>query len=181
MDKLRKTLVEKSDENDIVGFIDTALKITANDLPAIEIPANRVILTLMRISDLLLYDLEAVVQRPEGISSPGFHLCWVLWLSGPAEASVAASLMGVSRATISGISTTLERSGLIARTRSPNDGRSVILELTPTGREKTESLFIKSSERYCSWVNALSSEEVASLVVLLNKLAAGGQGAKRRK
>ncbi|PYB78867.1 MarR family transcriptional regulator [Pseudomonas sp. LB-090624] len=181
MSKLRTELIQRCEDNDVVGFIDTALDITASDLPAINIPASRLVLMLIRISDALLYDLEATVQRPEGISSSGFHLCWILWLIGPAEASTAASLMGVSRATISGISNTLERSGHLARTRHPNDGRSVILNLTPSGRAEFEAIFVKTNDRYCTWVSALTGDEVSTLVGLLAKLAEGGQDAKRRK
>lgn len=181
MGRLRDKLIERSEDNDIVGFIDTTLEITADDLPAIDIPATRVVLMLMRVTDALKYDLEAAVQRPDGMSSPGFHMCWILWLIGPAEASLVASLMGVSRATVSGISTTLERSGHVVRAPSSKDGRSVILELSPEGRSGFESIFVKTNYRYQAWVSALTSSEVSTLVKLLAKFAAGGADAKRRK
>jgi DNA-binding MarR family transcriptional regulator len=174
-------LINHSDNRDIVGFIDAALSLSASQLPSLNVASTRLVLTLMRVSDALKYDLEAAVQRPAGLSSPGFHLLWILWLIGASEASVAASLMGVSRATISGISSTLEKSGFISRERSQKDGRSILLNLTPSGRRSFEEIFEKTNERYVGWSNNLTAEEVQTLVSLLAKFADLGDDAKRRK
>ena len=181
MSTFKTDLINRSEHNDVVGFIDSALGLSSSQLPTIDVESTRLVLMLMRVSDALKYDLEAAVQRPAGLSSPGFHLLWILWLIGPAEASITASLMGVSRATISGISSTLEKTGFISRIPSKKDGRSILLNLTSAGRKDFESIFEKTNERYVAWSNKLTAEEIATLVSLLAKFVEGGTDAKRRK
>jgi DNA-binding MarR family transcriptional regulator len=49
----------------------------------------------------------------------------------------------VSKATLSGVLTTLEKRGLVQRTKSEDDGRLVLVELTPRGRRLITKLFPK--------------------------------------
>ncbi|WP_321893455.1 MarR family winged helix-turn-helix transcriptional regulator [Paraburkholderia tropica] len=164
-------LLEQAEERDIVKFIDSALQVTTAQLPRIDASALRLVLTIFRVSDSLLYDLESSVQRPAGLSSVGFHLLWTIWIAGPIESSVAATMMGVSRATVSGISATVEKSGLLVRTPSSVDGRAVILDLTTQGRKRFEEIFLATNDRYRSWVAGLTEQETDTLVALLAKLA----------
>jgi DNA-binding MarR family transcriptional regulator len=155
---------------DYWSFVDLAIERTVRALPDIDPRAMRLVLSLYRASNAMVYDLESAVHRPQGWSWAGFRLLFVLWLAGPAEAKRVAQLSGMSRAAVSALVNTLERDGLVARRRAGSDRRSVELSLTPRGREVFARAFVAHHERERTWASALSADEVAQLTTLLEKL-----------
>ncbi|MBI0298848.1 MarR family transcriptional regulator [Streptomyces sp. PRKS01-29] len=132
----------------------------------------RLVLTLHRAVNMLVYDLESSVHRPRGWSWPGFRVLFVIWLTGPVEAKQVAELSGMSRAAVSALVNTLERDGLVAKARSPHDGRAVNLTLTDQGRGAIVETFRAHNTREQEWVGSLSREEQTTLTELLGKLIA---------
>jgi DNA-binding MarR family transcriptional regulator len=65
----------------------------------------------------------------------------------------------------------LEAAGLVRRRPSPEDARSLLVELTTDGRERTEAAFQADMELEDRLVAGLTNEEHATLVKLLRKLA----------
>lgn len=171
------------DDLDYWSFIDVALERTARELPGLDAPAMRLVLSLYRASNALVYDLESTVHRPRGWSWPGFRVLFVLWLTAPLEAKRVAHLSGMSRAAVSALVNTLERDGLVARRTAGHDRRAVELSLTDTGRATMASAFAAHHERERTWAAALSDGEVATLTALLEKLMASeaAQAANRRR
>jgi DNA-binding MarR family transcriptional regulator len=68
---------------------------------------------------------------------------WVVWIWDRVETRTIAAEGGFSKATLSGVLTTLEGRGLVERTRSETDGRLVDVTLTPAGTKLMRSLFPK--------------------------------------
>ncbi|MBB6350489.1 MarR family winged helix-turn-helix transcriptional regulator [Nonomuraea muscovyensis] len=167
-------------ELDFLSFVDYAVNRAGRELPEVDPVAMRLVLTLHRVTNALVYDLESSVHRPRGLTWPGFRVLFVLWHVGAAEAKRVAELSGMSRAAVSALINTLERDGLVSRRQAEHDRRAVQLSLTPAGREAVRSAFLAHNERERAWVSPLTETESATLIGLLDKLMASGRTAKRR-
>jgi Transcriptional regulators len=155
---------------DYWSFIDVAVERTAGRLPGVDPRAMRLVLSLYRASNAMVYDLESAVHRPRGWSWPGFRVLFVLWLTAPLEAKRVAQLSGMSRAAVSALVKTLERDGLVSRRTAGHDRRAVELSLTPAGEHAFADAFTAHNERERTWASALSDDEVTQLTGLLEKL-----------
>lgn len=154
------------------SFIDHAVDRVSRELPGVDPLAMRLVLTLHRAANMLVYDLESTVHRPRGWSWPGFRVLFAVWLSAPVEAKKVAELSGMSRAAVSALVTTLERDGLVTKDRAPHDGRAVHLGLTEQGLEAITAAFRAHNDREQEWAGSLSEDEQRTLTGLLEKLTA---------
>ena len=165
---------------DFWSFVDAAVDRAQDRLPAIDPEAMRLILTLYRVTNMVVYDMESVVHRPRGWSYPGFRLLFTLWIAGPMEAKRAAELSGMSRQAVSALVGTLSRDGLVSKEPDVDDRRAVRLSLTATGEEEISTAFATHNDRERLWSDTLSGEERDTLVRLLGKLGAR-EGVRRRR
>jgi DNA-binding MarR family transcriptional regulator len=154
------------------SFIDHAVASAARELPDVDPLSMRLILTLHRAANMVVYDLESTVHRPRGLSWPGFRVLFSLWMAGPMESRKAAELTGMSRAAVSALVNTLERDGLVAKERAPYDGRAVLLGLSDQGRSVIKETFAAHNAREREWAGALSEQDQQTLIGLLEKLTA---------
>lgn len=159
------------ESRDVVGFIDRAMQEGTTRLPELDDLPNRLILMILRVGTLISYDHEVSIQRPNGLTGAGFHLMWVIWLTGSIEGTFAATLMGASRASVSGLAGTLEKEGMITKEPSPEDGRALLLTLTPQGRERFEQAWIEIGKSGREMISGLTETESATLINLLGKVA----------
>ena len=88
---------------------------------------------LIRASTRLVQRLEAEVHREAGWSMAGFRVMFCVWVGGELEPREIARLSGLSRAAVSSVLNTLERDGLVERTRESHDRRLVTVRLTDDG------------------------------------------------
>ena len=174
---------DPSSDVDYWSFVNVAVERTVRALPTVDAQAMRLVLSLYRASNAMVYDLESAVHRPHGWSWAGFRVLFVLWVAGPLESKRVAQLSGMSRAAVSALVNTLERDGLVARRKAGHDRRAVELSLTATGEEVFVAAFAAHNERERTWASALSGEEVAQLTSLLEKLMASpvAAAANRRR
>jgi DNA-binding MarR family transcriptional regulator len=114
--------------------------------------------------------LERSVLRPEGLSFAGFSVLFNLWVWGPMETRALAASMSCSRATVSTVSSTLERAGLVARRGDERDRRLVLLELTDAGRATIEDLYPRFNAGEAALASSLSDDERSTLAELLRRL-----------
>ncbi|WP_314173848.1 MarR family winged helix-turn-helix transcriptional regulator [Streptomyces winkii] len=154
------------------SFVDHAISRTTGELPEVDPLAMRLVLSLHRVTNMLVYDLESSVHRPRGWSWGGFRVLFVVWLTGPVEGKKVAELSGMSRAAVSALVNTLERDGLLAKERSSQDGRAVNLSLTEPGRKAITNAFRAHNAREQDWAGTLSTGEQETLIALLEKLTA---------
>jgi DNA-binding MarR family transcriptional regulator len=155
---------------DFFSFVDVAVDRAGARVPGLDARAMRLVLSLYRVSNALVYDLESTVHRPAGWSWAGFRVLFVLWTAGPLETSRAAELSGMSRAAVSALVNTLERDGLVTRTPVERDRRAVELALTERGRAALAETFTAHHAREQRWASALSPDEADTLTALLEKL-----------
>ncbi|WP_218952117.1 MarR family winged helix-turn-helix transcriptional regulator [Amycolatopsis anabasis] len=174
-------MTAQPEQPDFWSFIDVAVERTARELPEVDLGAMRLVLTLHRLTSMLVYDVESAVHRPRGWSWPGFRVLFVLWLAGPAEPRRIAELSGMSRAAVSALTKTLERDGLVDRTPAEQDRRSVRLSLTEAGHDAITSAFTAHNEREQAWASTLSTSERETLTGLLEKMIAGPAAAVARR
>lgn len=103
-----------------------------------------------------MYNKEA--SKFDSTMATGFAL-----LSIDAEGTPSTNLgpkMGIEPTSLSRLLNTMERKGLIIRSKNPNDGRSVLINLTPFGRQKREdskAVVLKFNEELN---NKLSTQKV---------------------
>jgi DNA-binding MarR family transcriptional regulator len=77
-----------------------------------------------------------------------------------------------SKANATEVTVTLEQHGLVTRRRSPDDRRSLVIELTAMGAEVVEGLFPDHSRRVSRAFASLDEQEKRSLADICRKLAA---------
>ena len=155
---------------DFWSFVDTAVERAEARLPEVDADAVRLVLTLYRVTNMVVYDLESTIHRPRGWSWPGFRLLFVLWIVGPMEAKRAAELSGMSRQAVSALINTLDRDGLVMRTPAEYDRRAVELSLTQRGADVMAEAFVSHNAREQLWADVLTPDERHTLVHLLSKL-----------
>lgn len=116
--------------------------------------------------------LENSVLRPHDLTWTGFVVLWVLWIWGEAETWSVAEEAGVSKGTLTGIARTLESRHLVARASHPDDGRRVLLSLTPEGEELMERLFPAFNAEEAFVATPLSAEDCLRLANGLRAIVA---------
>jgi len=73
--------------------------------------------------------------------------------------------------TVSRAVAALVRSGLVARTADPVDGRASVLAVTPRGRLTLDDFTRQADERLAAALHAWSPEDIAVLAALLQRFA----------
>lgn len=105
--------------------------------------AMAVVSNLFRAANAVRNHLERTVLAPADLTWTAFVVLWVVWIWDRVETRTIAAEGGFSKATLSGVLTTLESRDLVERSRSEVDGRLVEVTLTPAGRKLMRSLFPK--------------------------------------
>lgn len=82
-----------------------------------------------------------------------------------------AFMLGTGRANLTKIAHRLHNAGLIVRVPAPSDERSVLLALSPAGREIGERIMEHGREHFRSLVADWSDKDVATLTRMLARLA----------
>jgi DNA-binding MarR family transcriptional regulator len=77
---------------------------------------------------------------------------------------------GVTRGTITGLLSSLERSGLVTRLKHPEDGRMFMIELTESALTLIEHILPERLQRHSEFMSLLTEEEQHQLIYLLEKL-----------
>jgi DNA-binding MarR family transcriptional regulator len=135
-----------------------------------DVEAMLVSFTLVRAANRIQQDLETSVHRPAGMTWAAFRVLFGVSVVGPITPAHLAHLSSVSAASISSVLNTLERNELIKREPSPDDGRSVVVTLTPSGRRVVDELLVRNNAREVAWISVLSRSERKTLTELLHKL-----------
>lgn len=103
------------------------------------VTAMHAVTSLMRVQQLVLGRLDGLL-RPHGLSFAGYEALVLLVFSS--RGSLPLGKMGerlqVHPTSVTSIVRRLEAGGLIRRLPHPEDGRAVLAEITPAGRELVE-------------------------------------------
>jgi len=85
-----------------------------------------------------------------------------------------AAYLGLDKSTMSGLIDRAERRGLLARGRSPHDGRAVEVYLTPAGHELTQRLFVEGRRTLAPAIDRLRPDQREQLIDLLDTILEPG-------
>lgn len=124
--------------NETESAVSAALGDLDLDFEAMAVASN-----LFRAASAVRNHLERTVLARNELTWTAFVVLWVTWVWEPIETRQIAAEGGFSKATLSGVLTTLESRNLLQRSRSEHDGRLVIVTLTPSGRRLMKQLFPK--------------------------------------
>ena len=141
----------------------------------VDFRALAVISNLFRAANAVRNHMESTVLSKSDLTWTAFVVLWIAWIWGSAETRMIAEESGVSKATLSGVLNTLERRGLLTRSRSAEDGRLVIVVLTPAGTRLIKRLFpqINEQERVATSGLTPKQQEVAANLLRELVLATG--------
>ena len=131
---------------------------------------SELVFNLTRLMNRLGQDFETL-HRPHGWTWAGFRIMNLLWAVGATEAREVARLSGASRATIWSALKTLERDGMVTRTRGELDRRMMMIELTTAGRDAIEDGIRRQAALEEEWFGALTPADQRELRRLLELLA----------
>jgi DNA-binding MarR family transcriptional regulator len=108
---------------------------------ALDYSAMAVASNLFRAANAVRNHFERTVLSENNLSWTAFVVLWVTWIWEPIETRQIALEGGFSKATLTGVLSTLEGRGWLVRARSGSDGRLVEVSLTEAGRALMVELF----------------------------------------
>jgi DNA-binding MarR family transcriptional regulator len=104
------------------------------------VSAMHAVTSLMRVQQLVLSELDTIL-KPHGLSFARYEALVLLTFSS--RGSLPLGKMGerlqVHPTSITSIIDRLQAAGLVVRRPHPDDGRAVLAEITPAGREVVEA------------------------------------------
>jgi DNA-binding MarR family transcriptional regulator len=142
----------------------------------IDFRAMAVSSNLFRAATAVRNHLERSVLAPHDLSWTAFVVLWVVWIWEPIETRQIAEEGGFSKATLTGVLSTLENRKLLVRKKSKTDGRLVLVELTAAGRKLMKELFPKFNEQEAYLASVLSATSQDATAEALRKLTAHLEG-----
>jgi DNA-binding MarR family transcriptional regulator len=143
----------------------------ARQMPDVDTAAVETYMLFFRVASDISAAQQAFYERfglSEGKHIVLLHLCQAPhYRMTPSALAEAAR---VTRGTITGLLTGLERSGLVKRNDHPDDGRMVTIELTQKGLDLLEQILPERLRRMEQFLSSLSKEEQHQLRTLLEKM-----------
>jgi len=134
--------------------------------------AHRALDGLLRAEAAVRRRLSADLER-EGLSAAGFSFLVVLVTAdGALELRTLRRRLHTSKANATEVVDTLERRGLVERSRLEHDRRAALVRLTGPGAELVDRLFPEHASRVASAFSPLDDDEKRTLAELCRKLAA---------
>ncbi len=127
---------------------------------------------IYRASTAIRNHLERSVLHENDLTWTAFVVLWVVWIWDGPETRHVAEEVGISKGTLTGVVKTLETRGLLVRERHPEDGRLVLLRLTPVGDELMTRLFPLFNAEEAFVAQPLSSLQRAAMAQSLRTILA---------
>lgn len=125
---------------------------------------------LYRAAGVVRNHVERTVLAEHDLTWTAWVVLWVVWVWQEIETRHAASEAGISKSTLTGVIGTLERRGLVDRRTHPDDGRRVLLTLTPHASELMARTFPAFNQVETRAVEPLTTEETQVLTRALRKI-----------
>lgn len=158
-------------DQDIADF---SIEVWRRERPDLDATGKGITGRILRLSEILLTQMNSNMARV-GLKFSIYAIIATLRTSGaPAPYRMSPSqLKSVLLVTSGGLSNLLkeaERAGLICRIDDPNDGRGILVELTPTGIQACDVAMPMQAELEQELIQMFSQEEKELLASLLRKM-----------
>ena len=147
--------------------VQTRLSGMELDFAAMAVTSN-----LFRAANAVRNHFERNVLSKADLSWTAFVVLWVTWIWEPIETRQIAAEGGFSKATLTGVLSTLESRGLVQRVKSDTDDRLVLVNLTKSGRKLMTELFPAFNKQEAQVSAMLTEEQRGSLADMLRSLTA---------
>jgi len=115
---------------------------------------------------------QLVARSGVDLDEPGLRALSVLDRAAPIAAGALTEPLRTSASNVSKILARLESRGLVERTRSPGDGRVIVVRLSPLGRDVASKLRRAGEEMIAELVVGWPAGDAADLAGLLERLVA---------
>jgi len=135
------------------------------DFEAMAIASN-----LFRAANAVRNHMERTVLAPHDLTWTAFVVLGVTWIWEPIETRTIAAEGGFSKATLSGVLTTLESRNFVTREKSNIDGRLVMVRLTPAGRRLMKKLFPKFNAEERNVVSQIPKNQLGQAADMLRSI-----------
>lgn len=129
-----------------------------------------VIANLFRAASAARNHFERSVLLQHDLSWTAFVVLWVTWIWEPIETRQIAEEGGFSKATLTGVLGTLEARKLLTREKSKEDGRLVLVKLSPAGRKMMDKLFPEFNQHESELVSVLNKTNKIATAEALRKI-----------
>jgi DNA-binding MarR family transcriptional regulator len=155
--------------------IDTINRLTNLPLDSLNLDAVAVVTNLYRVAQGLKNKMEQEVLAEYGLSWTAFSMLYDLWIWESIETKKLAESAGVSKATVSNITKTLERKELCYRKGDYRDRRITYVALTEKGKQVMEKVYPCFHKGEVEIVSGLSVEEQKRMTISLRKVILDNQ------
>ncbi len=161
-----------ADEHRTLSATEAAVSQRLASMP-LDMPALTAVSNLYRAAGAIRNHFEHTVLAPYNLTWTGWVVLWVVWIWEEIETRHVAVEAGISKGTLTGVAGTLEKRGLLERRTHPDDGRRVLLRLSPAGLQLMTELFPVFNKQEAQVVEPLSPEELRVLAGALRKIVVG--------
>jgi len=128
------------------------------------------VLSIHRAANAARAHLTTTVLRPHDLTWTGFLVLWTVWIWQCMETRHIAESVGISKATLTGVTNTLVDRGWVRRVPSTEDRRLVSLELTSSGISLLDELFPQFNSAESQIVDGFSRRELTIMTNSLRKV-----------
>lgn len=150
--------------------IDTIKRLAKIPVNSLNLDAIAVVTNIYRVAQGLRNKMEQEVLADYGLSWTAFSMLYDLWIWDSIETKKLAESAGVSKATISNITKTLERKELCVRKTDNRDRRITCLSLTDKGKAVMEELYPRFHKGESEIVSGLTINEQKSITKVLRRV-----------
>ncbi len=128
-------------------------------IESLNLEAIAVVTNIYRVAQGLRNQMEQKILIEHSLSWTAFSILYDLWIGESVETKKLAVSAGVSKATISNITKTLEQKDLCYRKNDPRDRRVTFVALTEKGKQVMESLYPKFHQEEVKIVSSIPVDE----------------------
>lgn len=150
--------------------VDTINLLTKIPIESLNLDAIAVVTNFYRIAQGLRTKMEREVLSAYGLSWTSFSILYDLWIWNSIETKKLAKSAGITKATVSNITNTLERKELCYRKVDNRDRRITFVTITDKGKRVMEKLYPQFHESEVSIVSSLSVDEQKAISKLLRRV-----------
>ncbi|ARK32768.1 HTH-type transcriptional regulator MhqR [Halalkalibacter krulwichiae] len=144
-------------------------------LESLNLEAIAVVTNIYRIAQGLRNKMEREVLSEYGLSWTSFSILYDLWIAKQVETKKLALSAGVSKATVSNITNTLERKELCYRKVDPRDRRITYVTITDKGKQAMQELYPRFHKGETEIVSSLTIVEQKKISNLLRQVIRDNQ------
>lgn len=155
--------------------IDTINRLIKTPIESLNLDAIAVVTNLYRVAQGLRNKMEQEVLSEYGLSWTAFSMLYDLWIWELVETRKLAESSGISKATVSNVTKTLENKGLCYRKTDNRDRRMTYVALTDKGKQVMEDLYPRFHKGEVEIVSSLSTEEQVKMTNLLRMIIRDNQ------